>query len=119
MHNPLRSIRTFGFYLLPASLLATAGALLIVLLYYPTPDRHRAPAAIVNSAPQTYPAEAMLALWLAEILRQREAERDPHTRTLTPGVEAPRFVEPSARLHPAPLLTVPGDDPRRPPLIRL
>ncbi len=120
MHNPLRSIRTFGLYLLPASLLATAGALLIVLLYYPTPDRHPAPAAIVNSAPRTNLAEAMLALWLAEVVRQHEAEQQSQARILMHySTEGGWPAGESARLYPSPRWMMPGNDSRRPPLIRL
>lgn len=119
MLSPLRSIRTFGLYLLPASLLTTAGALFVLLLYYPTPHHHFTPAAIVENDPHINPAEAILALWLVEILRQREAGRDLQTRTLTPRVETPGFAELSARLQPAPLLIAPGHYSRRPPPIRL
>ena len=120
MFHPLRSIRTFGLYLVPASLLAMAGALLIALLYYPAPNHHRAPAAIVKDAPHINPVEAMMALWLAEVVRQHKAEQQSQARILMHySTEGGWSTGEAVRLYLAPRWITPGDDSRRPPLIRL
>lgn len=86
MRNAIRGIRNFGIYLLPASSLAVAGALLLGLLHYP------APPEIANAQPQTAVAaerqdwqahaDALFAALLADALRQLQAEQEQQVRTL-------------------------------------
>ena len=86
MHDTIRTIRSLGIYLLPASSLAVAVALLLGLLYYPTP------IAFSNNPPQTVPtaeqpdwqahADALFAALLADALRQLQAEQENQARTL-------------------------------------
>jgi hypothetical protein len=86
MRNTIRTIRSLGIYLLPASSLAVAGALLLGLLYYP------APASVAATQPQpTAPMEPrgwqnqtddLFAALLADALRQLQAEQETRARTL-------------------------------------
>lgn len=72
MHHTLRSIRTFGLYLFPAFLLATASALLVTLLYSPT----RVSVAVVDNHNRHALANARIAVLLADAVRQFQAERE-------------------------------------------
>ena len=78
MHHTLRSIRTFGLYLLPAFLLATASALLVTLLYSPT----RVSVAVVDNHNGHALANARIAVLLADAVRQFQAERESRARIL-------------------------------------
>ena len=124
MRNTIRIIRNFAVYLLPATLLATASALLVALLYYPAPssalaDESRNTAVVDDRYERTH-AEALFATMLADALRQIQAERETQARTLifrydyaAPSAERP------ARLGVAPPLIGNGGDSGRPILIRL
>ncbi len=119
MHNPIRTIRNFGIYLLPASSLAVATALLLGLLYYPTP------ATFSSTQPQTVPtveqpdwqarSDALFAALLADALRQLQAEQENQARTLRYQYEQDYLS------GEAPVTLMPGVDCEadRPALIRL
>ncbi|MFO1423889.1 MAG: hypothetical protein U1F70_09595 [Candidatus Competibacteraceae bacterium] len=88
MRDMSRTIRHFGLYLLPPSLLVTAGALLMALLSYPTPSvapgnpSHLA-AAVDRDEYWRSHAETLFAAMMAEALRQYRAEREAdQARTL-------------------------------------
>lgn len=126
MSNMIRGFRNFSIYLLPASLLATAGALLMGLLYYPAP----APATYAAGAPQTVAvadenywrthAEDMFAILLADALRQLQEEQDGRARTLRFSYEhALPSGEQPAMLRIAPPCIENGGAADRPALIRL
>lgn len=123
MRNTIRIFRNFAVYLLPATLLATASALLVALLYYPAPSSALADesrnAGIVADRYEHAP-ETLFATMLADALRQIQAERETQARTLifrydyaAPSAERP------ARLGMAPPLIGNGGDSGRPILIRL
>lgn len=114
MRNLLDRLGNFGFYLLPASLLALCGALLIALLYSPVAPIQ--PTIATSSAPvisdEEYwraHAEEMILLLLADVLRQSQAMQETQARTLmyrlpsgeTPGAlqTAPLLIE-NAELRP-------------------
>lgn len=86
MHNPIRIIRSFGIYLLPASSLAVATVLLLGLLYYPTPVTVSStqPQAIATTEHPDWRshADALFAALLADALRQLQAEQETQVRTL-------------------------------------
>ena len=124
MRNTIRIFRNFAVYLLPATLLATASALLVALLYYPAPSSALADesrnAGIVADRYDRAHAETLFATMLADALRQIQAEREIQARTLifrydyaAPSAERP------ARLGVAPPLSGNGGDSGRPILIRL
>ena len=86
MSNIIRGFRNFSLYLLPVFLLATAGTLLMGLLYYPAPSTHAAgepqTVAVVDENPWQVHAEDLFAILLADALRQLRQEQDGHVRTL-------------------------------------
>ncbi|MDS4070276.1 MAG: hypothetical protein RKO24_11720 [Candidatus Competibacter sp.] len=125
MRNTIRIIRNFAIYLLPATLLATASALLVALLYYPAPSSGLADesrnTAVVDDRYERAHAETLFATMLADALRQIQAERETQARTLiyryddyaVPSAERP------ARLGVAPPSIGNGGDSGRPTLTRL
>lgn len=110
MHNTLRSIRTFGLYLLPAFLLATASALLVTLLYSPT----RVSVAVVDNHNRHALANARIAALLADAVRQFQAERESQAWILMHRYEQGATEHPGL-FQTAPLLIQRG----APVLIRL
>ena len=86
MRNMIRRIRNFVIYLPPVLLLATAGILLLGLLYYPTPstptDGGRQIVVVTDENHWRIPAEDLLAILLADALRQLQEEQNGHARTL-------------------------------------
>lgn len=86
MRNTICGIRNLGLYLLPVSLLATAGVLLTALLYYPgpatIPDAEPRVAAVVDEEYWRAHAESLFAALLADALSQIQAERETRARTL-------------------------------------
>lgn len=86
MRNTIRGFRNLRIYLLPAFLLATAGVLLMGLLYYPVPSNsaggeHQA-AAVADEAYWRAHAEDLFAILLADALSQLRQEQDGRARTL-------------------------------------
>lgn len=86
MSDTIRGFRNFRIYLLPAFLLASAGALLVALLYYPTPTavtvaESQIAGEVAQSDGQTR-AETLLAAMLADALREIQSERETQARTL-------------------------------------
>lgn len=78
MRHLFRSIRNLTIYLVPTSLLATAGALLLALLYYPVPTATpavRSDNSAIMAEHQRAQADAQLAILLLDALRQLEMER--------------------------------------------
>ena len=86
MRHLFRSIRSRNIYLVPVSLLAIAGALLLALLYYPT-------SAVIPTVQTDHPAraveerwrahaDAMFAALLLDALRQVQIERQTQGQTL-------------------------------------
>ena len=123
MRNTIRIIRNFAIYLLPATLLATASALLVALLYYPAPsalaDESRN-TAVAEDRYEHARAETLFATMLADALRQIQAERETQARTLIYRYDyAAPSAERPARLGVAPPLIGNGGDSGRPILIRL
>ncbi len=106
MRHLFRGIWSLNIYLVPASLLATAGALLLALLYYPTspvvptvqPD---SPAAA--EARWRAHSDAMFAAMLLDALRQIQTERQSQGQTLMYRFELDPFSreQPVTRLTPA------------------
>lgn len=84
MYNFIRGFRNFGIYLLPACLIATAGVLLMGLLYYPMPSTRATveSQALADTDDWRKHAEDMLAILLADALRQIQEEEEGHARTL-------------------------------------
>jgi len=86
MRNTIRRIRNFAIYLPPVLLFATAGILLLGLLYYPTPSTSTGGGSqTVMDMDETYwraHAEDVLAILLADAFRQLQEERNGHARTL-------------------------------------
>lgn len=102
MRNTIRSLRNFGLYLLPASLLVLCGALVTALLSEPAPVTPPAqPVAIMNESDWQAHTEAMLMALLVDALRQSQEARETQARTLM-------YAEP-----------LPAGEPSRPVLIRL
>ncbi|MDS4027886.1 MAG: hypothetical protein RKO25_13000 [Candidatus Contendobacter sp.] len=88
MRDMIRTLRHCGLYLLPASLLVIAGALLVALLCYPIPSAapngafHSAVAMDHDEYWRSH-AESLFAAMMAESLRRRgEERRDGLARTL-------------------------------------
>ncbi len=121
MRNTIRNLRNFIPYLLTASLFTIAGVLLMGLLYYPMPSANITDAsqnlAIMNQEYGRSHAENMLAVILADTVRQLQAERQ--TQTHNPHTNNAPSGELSAGLRVAPLIIENGDDLNRPILIRL
>jgi hypothetical protein len=87
MRDTIHILRHFGPYLLPASLLATAGVLLMALLRYPDPSappsRVSHAAGVADHEYWRSHAETLFAAMVADALRQGwEERRDGHARTL-------------------------------------
>ena len=93
MRNTIRRIRNFVIYLPPVLLLATAGILLLGLLYYPTPstptDGGRQIVVVTDENHWRIPAEDLLAILLADALRQLQEEQNGHARTLMYQYDSP------------------------------
>lgn len=91
MSSTLRRLRTFGLYLLPASLLATTGALLMGLLYYPTPSTADKPqlATVEDATFWRAHADDMLVILLADAMRQLREEQDGHGQMQMHQYDAP------------------------------
>lgn len=86
MRNAIRTIRNLGIYLLPASSLSVAIALLLAFLYYPGPatvanSQIRADATVEHWEWQAH-ADAWFAALLDDALRQLQAEQETRARTL-------------------------------------
>lgn len=100
MRDTIRTIHHFSLYLLPASLLATAGILLAALLYYPVPStapssQSRA-AMVADHEYWRSHAETLFAAMATDALRQLQEEQSGPVRTLQywyefalPSVERP------------------------------
>ncbi len=86
MQDIIRAIHHFSLYLLPASLLATAGILLAALLYYPVsstaPSSTSRAAVVADHEYWRSHAEALFAAMAAEALRQLQEEQSRQVRTL-------------------------------------
>jgi hypothetical protein len=115
MQKTIRIIRNLGIYLLPASSLAVASALLLGLLYYPTP------ATVSSALPQTVAtteqpssqarADALFAALLIDALRQLREEQETQVRTLQHQYEHNHSSgEAPVMLWIAPPLTIEADD---------
>lgn len=119
MRNRLRNLQNFGIYLLPAFLLATTSALLIALLYYPTPlTAFSGEARIVTATEGEYGrtlTETGFAALSADVLRQLQAEQKPQARTLMYQYESGAAYggeQPAIMLRAAPLFEKGGDSGR-------
>ncbi|MDG4553695.1 MAG: hypothetical protein P9E24_05540 [Candidatus Competibacter sp.] len=107
MRHLFRGIRNLAIYLVPASLLAIAGFLLLALLYYPTPTV--APAVRPDGNPAAAEArwrahaDAMFAAMLIDALRQSRIERQTQGQTLMYrfDLDPPFREQPVTRLAPA------------------
>ncbi|MDS4031304.1 MAG: hypothetical protein RKO66_14710 [Candidatus Contendobacter sp.] len=125
MRDTIRILRNLGLYLLPAFLLATTGALLMVLLRplpsaVPSNPSHTAVIMDQDEYWRSH-AETLFAAMMAEALRQYWEERqDNHARTLEYRYE--RFL-PLEEQPTTPSATPPsgpdGGVANRPPLIHL
>ena len=98
MRNPIRRIRNFAIYLPPVLLLATAGILLLGLLYYPTPSTPagggRQTSMVMDENHWCAHADELSAILLAEdALRQMQKEQEGYVRTLTFSRLIPPQVE--------------------------
>ena len=124
MRHTIRRIRNFAIYLPPVLLLATAGILLLGLLYYPTPSSSttggRQAIMVMDENHWRVPTEDLVAILLADALRQMQAEQETRTRTLIYQYEtnAHRAEEP-ALLRIAPPVIINGHTADRPVLISL
>lgn len=122
MSNTIRHIRNFAIYLLPVLFLTTAGLLLLGLLYYPTPSipirSEHQPAIATHESHWRAHAEDLLAILLADALRQIEQERNVHARTLMY-----QYDRPAGERQPfsgvIPLWIENGGNPDHPLLIRI
>jgi hypothetical protein len=124
MRNMIRGFLKFSIYLLPVFLLATAGALLMGLVYYPTPttyaDRDSQTASVADENYWRAHAEDMIAILLDDALRHFREEQDGRAVILRfqyehdqPSEEQPAML----RLAPPPIEN--GGAADRPALIRL
>ena len=122
MRNTIRRIRNFVIYLPPVLLLATAGILLLGLLYYPTPstptDGGRQIVVVTDENHWRIPAEDLLAILLADALRQLQEEQNGHARTLMYQYDSPSTERrPFSRAIPPWIEN--GGNPSHPVLIRI
>ena len=80
MSSTFRRLRTFGLYLLPVSLLATTGALLMGLLYYPAHSAADKPQLATAEDATFWRAHAkdMFIILLADAMRQLREEQSDH-----------------------------------------
>lgn len=122
MRNTIHYIRNFAIYLPPVLLLATAGILLLGLLYYPTPSistsgGHQTVMVMDESHWRAH-TEDLLAILLTDTLRQLQEERNGHARTLRY-----RYDRPAAERRPfsqvIPLWIENEGTPGHPVLIRI
>ena len=96
MRDMIRTLRHYGLYLLPASLLVTAGALLAALLCYPIPSVAPSGAfhpTVVMGHDEYWRshAESLFAAMMADSLRRKgEERRDGLART--PEYRYERFL---------------------------
>ncbi len=132
MRDTIRRIGNFAVYLLPIFLLATASALLMGLLYYPTASTPAADypprvASAIAHDRQTR-ADALLAILLADALRQfqmaqameQEMEQETRTRILIYPYETDtNLAEESVTPHRTPPAPVKSRAASRPVLIHL
>ena len=124
MRHTIRRIRNLALYLPPVLLLTTAGALLLGLLYYPTPSSSTTGGrqAIMVMDENHWRAEDLVAILLADAMRQMQAEQETRTRTRTLiyqyETNAHRAEEP-ALLRIAPPVIINGHTADRPVLISL
>jgi len=122
MRNPIRRIRNFAIYLLPVLFLTTASLLLLGLLYYPTPSiptgGERQTVVVMNENHWRTHAEDLLAILLADALRQLQEEQNGHARTLMY-----QYDRPAGERQPfsgvIPLWIENGGNPGHPLLIRI
>ena len=126
MRHTIRRIRNLALYLPPVLLLATAGALLLGLLYYPTPSSSttggRQTIMVMDENQWRVPTEDLVAILLADALRQMQAEQETRTRTRTLIYQYetnPHRAEEPAMLRIAPPVIVNGHAADRPVLIYL
>ena len=124
MRHTIRRIRNLALYLPPVLLLATAGALLLGLLYYPTPSSSttggRQTIMVMDENQWRVPTEDLVAILLADALRQMQAEQETRTRTLIYQYETnPHWAEEPAMRRIAPPVIVNGHAADRPVLIYL
>ena len=87
MSDTIRGFRNFRIYLLPAFLLASAGALLVALLYYPTPTavtvaKSQSAGEVVAQSDWQAHAETQFAAMLVDALRELRSEQETQARTL-------------------------------------
>jgi hypothetical protein len=86
MRNMIRGCWNFKLYLPPVLLLATAGALLMGLLYYPAPSTHgagdRQALVVTDKNHGRMHAESLFAILLADALRQLQKGQDGWARDL-------------------------------------
>lgn len=119
MFSTIRNLWSYAPYLLPASLFALSGVLLMGLLYYPAPaTRAAAPSQSAIAAHQNHwrsHADRMFATLLADAVRQLQAERQP----IAPRQRGDQSGEVPASLRIEPLIIENGDKSSRPLLIRL
>lgn len=128
MRDTIRRIGNFAVYLLPIFLLATASVLLMGLLYYPTASTPAADypprvASAIAHDRQTR-ADALLAILLADALRQfqmaQEMEQETRTRILIYPYETDtNLAEESVTPHRTPPAPVNSRAANRPVLIHL
>jgi len=122
MRNAIRHIRNFAIYLPPVLLLATAGILLLGLLYYPTPSTPtgggRQTVMVIEENNWRAHAEDQLAILLADALRQIQEEQNGHARTLMYQYDVPA-IECESFSRAIPLWIENEGNPGRPVLIRI
>ncbi len=92
MRRLFHSIRNLNVYLMPVSLLATAGTLLLALLYYPpTPTPTFRPDSPAAEERWRAHADTLFAAMLLDALRQLQAERQPQGQNLMYRFELDSF----------------------------
>lgn len=124
MRDTIHTLRNFAIYLLPASLLATAGALLITLLYYPlSHDAPMAKSRIIAGMDDPHgqaDAATLFSAMLADALRQIQVEPEAQARTLMYRYEnGVPMEERPVMLRSTPPMIRHGDGSDHPVLIRL
>lgn len=120
MSYMIRNTQNFIPYLLPAALLATAGILLMGLLYYPNPSVHTDRSPQTTMSMSGYHWRTQTDALIADALRQLQAEQQTqvhiprywHERSILPE-------EQSGGLRAAPLIIENDGRSGHPVLIRL
>lgn len=96
MSSVICGFRRIGIYLLPVSLLITVGALLIVLLYSPTPSAVPVVESQTDGATsrddRQARAEALFSAMLLDALRELRPEQKTRARTLMYRYEQNPFL---------------------------